>query len=106
MSSQDERIMVLSSMHTGDQPWRTQEGLGAPLQTIICGLLCRNGAKGTRGAFPFILTFSCGLYAAFTILKTHFRTGEMAQQLRVSIALTEEPQFNSQHPLLASSNLL
>lgn len=37
MSSQDERIMVLSSMHTGDQPWRTQEGLGAPLQTIICG---------------------------------------------------------------------
>lgn len=61
-SSQDDRIMALSSMHTGNQACDTPTlgDTGKPRYSSpnhYLWLLCRDGMKGRRGAFPFHVDF-------------------------------------------------
>lgn len=57
----------------------------------FCGYSVEMELREQEVPSPFILTYSCVVYAAFEIFKTYFRTGEPFQQLGVSIAFTEDP---------------
>lgn len=88
-SREDGRFNGLDSVHTRDTlAWRTQQSLG--------GI---DGTKGTTGTFAFHFH---GISTAFEILKKYFRTGEMVQQLRLCIALTETP-IQVSTPMLGNS---